>query len=479
MIVALRTSAAGAEQPNIILVMADDLGWSDLGCYGGEIETPHIDSLAKDGLRFTQFYNNAICGPTRASLLTGLYCQQVGHRGDRWNEPKDFNKCVTIGEVLQQAGYQTMMVGKWQGRDSALDRGFDRFFGPMCQAKISYFHEVQSNPYYLDRRRLELPKDFYLTEAVNDYAAEFLDEALAQEKPFFLYVAHIAPHWPLHAREADVARYRERYKMAGWDGVRSRRFEAQRQMGLVPAEWELSPRQPGVRDWEADAHKDWQAERMAVYAAQVAAIDHGVGALLQKLEEAGQVENTLVMFLSDNGAAPDGGLAPSQSGFGFGPNATNNGWRKDGIPIRPGSGPGNLPGPHDTFAAYGLAWANASNTPLRGTKLGAYEGGIRTPLVVRWPAAIRERSSLTTQPGHVIDFMATCLDLSNASYPTEFKGRRPLPVEGRSLLPIFEGNEREAHDELCWSVPRHHAIRVGQWKAIRPRSGGAWQLFDL
>ncbi len=166
--------------PNILLIMTDDLGWSDLGCYGGEIETPHIDSLASDGLRFTQFYNNAICGPTRASLLTGLYCQQVGHRGDRWNEPKDFNKCVTIGEVLQQAGYHTAMVGKWQSRDSALDRGFDRFYGPMCQAKISYFHEVQDNPYYLDRERVELPPDFYLTDALNDYAASFLDEALAQ-----------------------------------------------------------------------------------------------------------------------------------------------------------------------------------------------------------------------------------------------------------------------------------------------------------
>jgi len=358
---------AQAKPPNIVLIMADDLGWSDLGCYGGEIETPHIDSLAHDGMRFTQFYNNAICGPTRASLLTGLYCQQVGHRGDRWNDPKDFSKCMTVGEVLQQAGYHTAMVGKWQGRDSALDRGFDRFYGPMCQAKISYFHEVQGNPYYLDRTRVDLPQDFYLTESLNDYAETFLDEAIEKEKPFFLYVAHIAPHWPLHARATDIARYRDRYMASGWDQIRAKRFRTQQQTGLVPSEWGLSPRPSSVGDWDADAFKEWQAERMSVYAAQVAAIDRGLGRLLQQLKDANKAENTLVMFLSDNGAAPDGGLRPTASGFGFGPKAANASWRNDGIAMRPGSGPGNMPGPHDTFAAYGLAWANASNSPLRGT----------------------------------------------------------------------------------------------------------------
>ena len=187
----------------------------------------------------------------------------------------------------------------------------------------------------------------------------------------------------------------------------------------------------------------------------------------------------MVIFLSDNGAAPDGGLAPSNSGFGFGPNNRNASWRIDGQPIRGGSGPDNPPGPHNTFAAYGLAWANASNTPLRGTKLGAYEGGVRTPLVVRWPAVIQQGGRLTNQPGHVIDFMATCLDVAGAEYPTEFEGRRPLPVEGKTLLPILAGEQRAAHAELCWIAPRHHAIRAGKWKAVKPRQGGAWQLFDL
>ena len=466
-------------RPNIILVMADDLGWSDIGCYGGEIDTPHIDSLARDGLRFTQFYNNAICGPTRASLLTGLYCQQVGHRGDRWNEPKDFSKCVTIAEVLKSAGYRTMMVGKWQGRDLAVDRGFDRFFGPMCQAKISYFHEVQGDPYYMDRERVELPEDFYLTDALNDCALRFLQEGVSAKKPFFLYVAHIAPHWPLHAREADIAPNRDKYLTTGWDEIRFSRLARQRELGLIPSEWNLSPRPAGVREWKSDKYKAWQAERMSVYAAQVAAIDRGLGQLLQTLKAAGKEDNTLVMFLSDNGAAPDGGLVPSKSGFGFGPNSRNEGWRKDGVVIRPGSGPDNPPGPHDTFAAYGLAWANASNTPLRGTKLGAYEGGIRTPLVVRWPAVIRNCGSITSQTGHVIDFMATCLDVAAVDYPTEFEGRSPLPLEGKSLLPVFQGRERDGHDVLCWNVPRHQAIRMGQWKAVRPKKAGSWQLFDL
>lgn len=474
----LSCAVAQADRPNIVLVMADDLGWSDIGCYGGEIRTPHIDSLARDGMRFTQFYNNAVCGPTRASLLTGLYCQQTGHRGDHWNQPKDYSKCVLVSEVLQNAGYRTMMVGKWQGRDLPLDRGFDRFFGPMCQAKISYFHEVQQNPYYLDRERFTLPEDFYLTRSLNDYAVRFLKEAVTQDKPFFLYVAHIAPHWPLHAPETDVAAYRQQYRDHGWDEWRKRRFEFQQKNQLIPSDWKLAARPAGVKDWNDDPNKDWQAERMAVYAAQVAAIDEGLGQLLSVLTESGQDKNTLVVFLSDNGAAPDGGIGPSQSGFGFGPNKPNDRWRNDRVPIRPGSGPKNLPGPADTFAAYGLAWATLSNTPFRSTKLTGYEGGIRTPLIAKWPEIIL-KDQQTDQVGHVMDLMATYLDIADVEYPAEFQGRKPLPMEGKSLLPIFQGEKREGHDVLCWSVPRHHVVRRGQWKAIRPRQGGEWQLFNL
>ncbi|MCA9203650.1 MAG: arylsulfatase, partial [Planctomycetales bacterium] len=470
--------ARGAERPNIILVMADDLGWSDIGCYGGEIKTPHIDSLARDGIRFTQFYNNAVCGPTRASLLTGLYCQQVGHSGAHWNQPKDYSKCVLLSEVLQRAGYATAMVGKWQGRDSAIDRGFDRFWGPMCQAKISYFHEVQQNPYYLNRERWQPPDDFYLTESINGFAEQFLREATASEKPFFLYVAHIAPHWPLHAREADVAEYRELYQRLGWDDCRRLRHERQLADALIPAAWDTSPMPTGIPRWSREKHPQWQAERMAVYAAQVTAIDRGLGRLLRVIDESGQRDNTLVMFLSDNGAAPDGGVGPTTSGFGFAPTADNSNWRTDRVPIQPGSGPMNLPGGPETFAAYGLAWATASNTPLRSTKLSGYEGGIRTPLIARWPATI-QASSRTNQVGHVIDMMATCLDVSSVQYPQEFDARKPLPIEGKSLLPAFRGETQETHDVICWSVPRHYVIRMGHWKAIRGRQAEHWELYDL
>ncbi|MBW3543351.1 MAG: sulfatase-like hydrolase/transferase, partial [Planctomycetes bacterium] len=468
-------AAPATGRPNIVLVMADDMGWSDPGCYGGEIPTPHIDALAAQGLRFTQFYNNAICGPTRASLLTGLYCQQVGHRGDRWNEPKDFSRCVTIGEVLQAAGYRTLMVGKWQGRDPALERGFDRFFGPMCQGKISYFHEVENNPFYLDARRWSFPESgFYMTEAFTDYAVEFLNEAARDDRPFFLYVAYIAPHWPLHAREADIAPHRERYRRHGWEHWRAARFERQREMGLIPEAWRLSPRPAQVPDWTNSPHKDWQAERMAVYAAQVAGVDRGVGRILDALENAGVEKNTLVMFLSDNGAAPDGGIAPTTSGFGFSPNARNDQWRRDGVPIRPGSGPENVPGPHDTFAAYGLAWANVSNTPLRDTKLTAWEGGIRTPLIARWPAVIDESGEFVGEVGHVIDIMPTCVELAGAEYPSEFNGRRPLPLEGRSLVPAFCGRNRAAREALCWSVPRGQAVAL-----VGPSGAGKTSLLRL
>ena len=473
------TGRGQAPPPNIILVMADDLGWSDLGCYGGEIDTPHIDALAAAGLRFTQFYNNSICGPTRASLLTGLYCQQVGHRGDRWNDPKDFQKCVTIGEVLQRAGYHTAIVGKWQGRDSALDRGFDRFFGPMCQGKISYFHEVVQNPYFLDRQRWEVPDDFYMTDAFSDYAEQFLQEALRGEAPFFLYVAHIAPHWPLHARERDIRKYRQRYRDRGWDAWRTQRFAQQRNLGLAPPAWQLAPRPPSVHAWEADKHPAWQAERMATYAAQVESIDRGLGRLMKLVDDAGQRDNTLVIFLSDNGAAPDGGTRPSASKFGFAAPEQQKRWRLDGVPIQGGSGPENLPGPADTFAAYGLGWATLSNCPLRGTKLTGYEGGIRTPCIVRWPATIKEGGQLTDQIGHVIDFMATFLDVADASYPTALGNRNPLPMEGKSLLPVFQGKQRKGHEMLAWDTPRDHAIRRGQWKAIRSRGSQVWQLFDL
>jgi arylsulfatase A-like enzyme len=468
-----------AERPNIVLVMVDDMGWSDLGCYGGEIETPHIDALAADGLRFTQFYNNSVCGATRASLLTGLYCQQTGHRGDRWNEPKDFQKCVLIPEVLQANGYHTAMVGKWQGRDLALQRGFDRFFGPNCRAKISYWNAVRGNDFYLDDHPWEFPTNgFFMTDAFNDYAVKFLSDAVTGDKPFFLYVAYIAPHWPLHAREKDIAAYRDRYRKQGWNEWRQTRFVRQQEMGLLPAGSELAPKATSIHEWKDDKHRNWQAERMAAYAAQITNVDRGVGRILKVLRESGKERDTLVLFLSDNGAAPDGGVRPSTSGFGFGAKPTTA-WRNDGAAIKGGSGPDLLPGPHNTFAAYGLAWATTSNTPLRDTKQSAYEGGIRTPLIARWPAVIKKGGDLTRQPGHVMDIMATSLDAAGAKYPADFKGRRPVPMEGKSLVPILHGQKREGHEIIAWNSSRGRASRDGQWKLVRPRDDRDWELYDL
>jgi len=471
--------ADDAGRPNILLIMADDMGWSDLGCYGGELDTPHIDSLAKDGLRFTRFYNNAVCGATRASLLTGLYCQQTGHRGDRWNEPKDFRRCVLIPELLQAGGYHTAMVGKWQGRDLAVKRGFDRFFGPNCRGKISYWNAVVNNDFFLNDQPWNHPPDFFMTDAFNDYAVRFLKEAVAKPKPFFLYVAYIAPHWPLHARKETIAPYRERYRRQGWDGWRAVRLERQRAMGLLPAGARPAPLPKSIPPWAKAPHKDWQAERMAVYAAQISNIDRGVGRILKVLRESGADRNTLILFLSDNGAAIQGGLAPSKSGFGFGPNARNDRWRKDGVAIRPGSGPDLMPGPHDTFAGYGPAWAATSNTPLRDAKQSAYEGGIRTPLIARWPAVIGQGGVITRQPGHVIDIMATCLDVAGITYPGEFKGRHPVPLEGLSLKPVFAGRKRKGHAAIGWKCGRGRALMMGDWKIVRPRDDVPWELYDL
>ena len=250
-----------------------------------------------------------------------------------------------------------------------------------------------------------------------------MKEAAAKKDPFFLYLAYVAPHWPLHAREADIAPHRERYRRLGWDQARAQRFQRQRDLGIIPKDWQLSPRPAGVHDWQTDKNQDWQAERMAVYAAQVSSIDQGVGRLLDVLKDQGIGDDTLILFLSDNGAAVDGGTMPSDSGFGFDAKNPNKAWRLDGVPIRPGSGPKKMPGPHDTFAGYGPAWANVSNTPFRQDKLTAYEGGIRAPLIAHWPAVIRHKGGWREEVGHLIDLLPTCLELAGGKYPEGI--RRP------------------------------------------------------
>jgi arylsulfatase len=478
-----QSNAATFPRPNIVLILADDLGWSDIGCYGGEIPTPHLDGLAAGGLRFTQFYNNSLCGPSRASLLTGLYAQRIGHSGTNWNQPSDFSRSLTLGEVLQDAGYHTMVVGKWQEPDLPARRGFHRFFGPMCEGKISYFNEVLTNPFFLDETRVELPEDFYLTDALTDHALTFLEgraaSAATKSKPFFLYVAHVAPHWPLHAREPDIAPHRFRYHERGWDEWSAERRNKQVAAGLVPAAWASAPRRLDVHAWADDSHQEWQAERMAVYATQVASIDRSTGRILAALRASGELDNTLVIFLSDNGAAPDGGLKPSDSGLGFHTGNPQAPWRLDGKPIRPGSGPDLPPGPSDTFAAYGLAWSLASNTPFRSTKLSGYEGGIRSPLIAYWPSGIAARGGIVKDVGHIIDLMPTFLELTGAKYPVELGTRRPIPLDGRSLVPVLLGKSPPPRGPLAWRVPLHRVLRSGDWKLISADDHSPWELYDL
>ena len=466
-----------ARRPNIVLLMADDLGFSDLGCYGGEIDTPNLDRLAAEGLCFTRFYNNALCGPTRASLLTGLYPQQIGLRGDLWTGRRQYDRCLTLGEALQFGGYHTMMVGKWQDLKPASDRGFDRSLSLKAVVPISYFNEITHDSFYLNGKLVHPPSDdYFLTDWITDHAVEFLKEAVEQENPFFLYGAYVAPHWPLHAREEHIERFRSRYRKQGWDDSRQARFDRQVKSGLAEDSWTLSPAPEDVHGWKEDRHQEWQAERMAVYAAQVYNLDRNMGRILAVLDEAGVAKDTLVVFLSDNGAAKDGGLVPTKEPFSK--IVQNPKWRIDGGAMRPGSHAGVLPGPGDTFAAYGHAWANLSNTPFRNFKWTALEGGINTPVIIRWPRVVKSGGEVTRALGHVMDLMPTFLELAGVSYPLKYEGRKPLPLEGQSLVPILNGQILSRRTPLFW-YGRSRAVRDGKWKLVSQGLRSEWELYDM
>ena len=461
---------AGKGRPDVVLIMADDMGHSDIGCYGGEIRTPNVDRLAAGGLRFTQFYNTARCCPTRATLMTGLYAHQagVGHMvNDRGADGYrgDLNdRCVTIAEVLRGAGYGTYMSGKWHvtrftgakgpKHNWPRQRGFDRYFGTITGAGSFW------TPHTLTRENepVEAPKKgFYYTDAVSDHAAKFIagHHAARPAEPLFLYVAFTAPHWPLHAPKEDVDRYRGKYAI-GWDAVRAARHKRMIEMGLVKASWPITPRDPAAAAWDKvpEERKRDMALRMAVYAAQVDRMDEGIGRIVEALRKAGRLDNTLVLFLSDNGGCAEGGP------WGFER-------RKGGVL-----------GEDSSFASYGLSWANASNTPFRRYKHWVHEGGIATPLVVHWPKGFAARGELRHQPGHLIDIMATCVAVSGATYPKQHKGKAIQPMEGRSLLPAFDDKpiEREA---IFWEHEGNRAVRIGKWKLVARGRTGPWELYDL
>ncbi|MEW4570007.1 arylsulfatase [Tautonia sp. JC769] len=458
----------GPRRPNIVIILADDLGYSDLGCFGGEIATPHLDRLAEDGLRFSQFTNTARCCPTRAALLTGLYQHQagVGHMvGDRGLPSYQGylnDRCVTIAEALRPAGYATLMAGKWHVGSAPgrwpLDRGFDRYYGTPSGGGV-YFKDtlrIRTEVFFVeDDRRVEFPDDGYVTDVFTDHAIQFAKDAAASDRPFFLYLAHIAPHWPLQAVPEDIAKYEGRYDL-GWDAVREARYRRQLEMGLIDPQWPLSPRDPEAAAWD-DLPADERAERarrMAIYAAQVDRLDQSVGRLVAALREADALENTLILFLSDNGCSAEGG----PGGFSRG---------EAGAPIGTGL----------SYASAGLEWANACDTPFRKFKMSTHEGGIATPFIAHWPRGIARTGQIEHQPGHVIDLMPTCLALAEATYPGARNGTPTLPLEGRSLVPAFAGEPID-RGPIFWEHQGNRAVRLGDWKLVAPH-GKPWELYNL
>lgn len=443
-----------AVRPNILLIMADDMGYSDVGCYGSEIQTPNIDRLAQEGLRFSQFYNNAKCIPTRASILTGLY-----PRGDR---ARLTTNMVTVAEVLRGAGYQTALSGKWHLGAAApfrpIDRGFDEFYG-LLDGCCNYFDPGQRDPPFEGgrvrifghngQRITSFPDNFYTTDAFTDHAVATLRRFAAAGRPFFLHLCYTAPHSPLQARPEDIARYEGKYS-AGWAALRQQRHARQLALKLLDPRWELPELDPKAYDWTTTDQK-WEGRRMAVYAAMVDRMDQGIGRVLGALKELSLETNTVVMFLSDNGSSGEeaGGRMTSQ-----------------------------LPGPKSSYMNVGPGWGSAHNTPFRRYKLWVHEGGISTPFIVRWPGVVRP-DTLTRQVGHIIDVLPTCLELAGASYPREFGGREILPVEGRSLVGAFKGRELPQPELIFWEQDGNRAVRQGKWKLVWDDELKRWELYDM
>lgn len=456
------------ERPNFLIIMADDMGFSDIGCYGGEVKTPNLDRLAQRGVRFTQFYNAARCCPTRASLLTGLYPHQagVGHmvndRGTPAYQGYLNDRCVTMAEALKPAGYSVMMSGKWHVGENRphwpVDRGFDQYFGLISGAS-NYFRLDPGRKMALNNEPYTPPSEgFYMTDAFSAHAARMAGEA-PKDKPLAMYLAYTAPHWPLHALQPDIDRYRGKFMM-GWDRLRAERYERLTSMGLIDRRWALSPRDPEVPAWDSLTQKEreeWDL-RMAVYAAQIDSMDQGIGRVLAAFEKAGRLDNTLVLFLADNGGCHEGG-----GGIGGGLEKT----AKTAVPGGP-----------DSFTSYRRPWANASNTPFRMFKSWIHEGGISSPLIASWGTRVANPGGLHHDPAHLTDLLPTMLDLGGASYPVSRNGVRLTPLPGRSLAPALRGQRLPARASIGWEHQGHRALRQGDWKLVA-KHGQPWELYDL
>ena len=508
----LVASLAPAKSPNIVLIMADDMGYSDIGCYGSEIKTPVLDQLAANGLRYTQFYNTSRCCPTRAALISGLYSHQTGMglmEGDRgWPAYRGVinKRCVPIPEALKSAGYRSYMSGKWHltrhkspdGDKSAwpMQRGFDRFYGTITGAGSFYDPATlcRGNTYITpENDPVYQPESFYYTDAINDNAVAFIadhcgDDKVA-DKPFFLYVSHTSAHWPMHAPEADIAKYKGVYDQ-GYPATREARYRKAIEMGVIDKKWAMSK---GL-DWEGFQHKEWDIRCMEVYAAMTEVMDRGIGRIVDELKKQNLFNNTVVIYLQDNGGCAEGyGRANNshqKDRFKFKPLGKDGLQTKiwppmqtrDGRFVR--TGPETMPGAEDTFVAYGPGWANASNTPFRGYKHDPYEGGIGTPFIVSWPRGIptQRNGSIVHDVSHLIDLMPTFVELGGATYPAEYEGNKIQPMEGVSLVPTLGGKAIKRQAPLGFEHHGNLGLRDGKWKIVsmyrrdQPRT---WELYDM
>ena len=462
-------------KPNILVILVDDMGFSDLGCYGSEIPTPNLDALAKAGLKFTDFRNDSRCCPSRATLLTGLYSHAagIGHMTDRRKGPNGQplpgylgqlnDNCVTIAEVLKTAGYFTAISGKWhvgQVGDHGVtpwNRGFDRSLN--SPAGGFYYPADQRAELYLNGKAVGrggmngVPKDWYSTDLWTDYGLKFIDEAQTAKQPFFLYLAYNAPHFPVEAPAEDIAKFRGKYRV-GWDKLREARYQRLIQLGIIDKSWPLSPRPPEVKAWESmtPEEQDRADHIMAIYAACVSHLDQEIGVLVTGLTKRGLLDNTLILFMSDNGGNFEGG------------------------PV--GEIGGNPPGGPNSHVYCGESWATLENTPFRRYKHFEHEGGISTPFIVHWPAGVAAKNKLRQQPGHLIDIMPTCLAVAGAQYPTNFDGHPIHPLAGRSLVPAF-ANQPIPRDAIYWEHEGNAAVLQDDWKLVRFQWNGGWELYNV
>lgn len=433
------------QRPNLVVIMADDLGFADVGCFGSEIQTPNLDALAQDGLRFTQFYSTAKCHSSRVSLLTGLYCNQAGN--------ETLSRGVTMAQVLQDAGYFTAMVGKWHLKDQPTDHGFMRYWGHLSGAcnffKGDKTFRLNGEPWN------DFDENFYTTIKKADYAIDFIDEAKKTGQPMLLYLAFNAPHYPLQCLEKDFRVYEKTYQI-GWDEIRKKRNEKQRQLGLFGEQGvKPAPRPDHVVPWNQldDQAQSWEAERMAAYAAMVHRLDLEIGRVVEHLRRKQMLDNTLILFMSDNGACP--------------------------FDRTRGRGQQFRPWDPASYWCYSPGWAHVGNTPLRLYKQNQHEGGITSPTIAHWPKGMKaQRGSISSQPAHLIDVMATVIELGQAKYPESDHQGKVEPLAGKSLVPILHGEQREPHDALYFRFAGNRAVRSGDMKLVSFR-GGPWELYNL